>query len=100
MSNASSKAPKKRQKRSLSTGSLKSLLVAGSATATFLGATMIAKGDAVAETAVPPPPPSIIIQETIIVDPLVEGETAVIIDNSPIPQVIIPEPVTTSQSSR
>ena len=91
--------PRKKRKPSLSTGSLKSMLVAGSAAATFLGAMVIGQVDGMNETAVPPQS-SITITEPMVIDPVGGGKTAVIINNDPIPQVVIPEPITNSQSSR
>lgn len=96
---SSSRNTSKKKKPSLSTGGLKGLLIIGSAAATYFGANVIALGDQIGgETAVEPV--TIIIQKPVIIDPLQPDDSPIIFNPEPIPQVIIPEPVTSSRSSR
>ena len=100
---------RKRQSKknpSLSTGSLKGLLIVGSAAATYFGANMIAQVEMLQMTETAVAPSQIIIKQPVVSQPVVtdpnqpSDNTPILINPEPIPQVIIPEPVTSSRSSR
>ena len=81
---------KPRPKPQNNMGKLKATLFVGSVFATLLGADLVATHDL---TSNQPAPETIVIQSE---DP----NRTIVIDNSPIPEIVVPDPIVRSRSSK